>query len=90
MTPRKTAALAFNLPPGAATWLALGVDAAWTTEAHQLATLSDILNAANWQRGGCQGSRPKPLPRPREIREASEREARVVAKAEDFIRRNPN
>jgi len=37
---------------------------AWRLEHHLLALVADLLSAANWQRGGGQGSRPKPIRRP--------------------------
>ncbi|HET6154363.1 MAG TPA: hypothetical protein VFE15_15570 [Marmoricola sp.] len=36
----------------------------WTTEAHMLAAVLDALHGGNWQRGGGQGKRPKPIARP--------------------------
>jgi len=42
----------------------LGADAEWGTQEHLLALAVDTLNAANWQRGGGKGRRPKPIQRP--------------------------
>lgn len=39
-----------------------------------LLTIADILAAANWQRGGGRGQRPKPLPRPDPRAEKKRRE----------------
>lgn len=36
----------------------------WSLSDHLSAAAVDALNAANWQRGGGKGSRPKPVPRP--------------------------
>lgn len=59
-----------NLPPGAALWRAMGHDAAWPIEAHIAAYQVDVLNLANWQRGGGKGPKPKPYPRPAEAAKA--------------------
>jgi len=42
------------------------VETAWDTKDHLLAAAVDALNAANWQRGGGKGRRPKPIARPGE------------------------
>ena len=36
----------------------------WTRTDHLLALVVDVLQLANWQRGGGKGSKPKPIPRP--------------------------
>ena len=36
----------------------------WSAELHMLANVVDLLAAANWQRGGGKGGRPKPVKRP--------------------------
>lgn len=41
-----------------------GTAVVWTVTDHLLAAAVDALNAANWQRGGGKGSRPKPITRP--------------------------
>jgi hypothetical protein len=41
-----------------------GKDSIWTLEAQLLALIGDILNVANYQRGGGKGQKPKPLERP--------------------------
>lgn len=64
---RRLRVLVTNLPPGSATWRAMNLSAAWTDEAHLMATAVDVLAAANWQRSkdGQKGTnRPKPLQRP--------------------------
>ena len=42
----------------------LGPDAMWGLSEQLLAMTLDQLRNANWQRGGCKGPRPKPIPRP--------------------------
>lgn len=41
-----------------------GDAAQWDATEHLLAAAVDALNAANWQRSGGKGRRPKPVPRP--------------------------
>lgn len=41
-----------------------GDAAGWSVSDYLLAHVVDVLNMANWQRGGGKGSRPKPLQRP--------------------------
>lgn len=48
----------------------------WGTETHLLASVLDSLQAANWQRSGGRGSRPKGVRRPRKV------ERRVVRLAD--------
>lgn len=36
----------------------------WSAELHMLANIFDTVAAANWQRGGGKGGRPKPIKRP--------------------------
>lgn len=43
-----------------------GDQALWSTQDHLLALAVDALHAANWQRGGGKGKRPRPVPRPGE------------------------
>lgn len=38
----------------------------WTLPVALLADIYDVLNAANWQRSGGKGRRPKPWPRPKD------------------------
>lgn len=42
----------------------VGEGAEWSMSDHILAAILDSLNAANWQRGGGKGQRPKPMQRP--------------------------
>lgn len=37
---------------------------AWTVDTYLLAVITDALRGANWQRGGGQGDKPTPIPRP--------------------------
>lgn len=54
-----------TLPRTSATVRAtLGDAAEWSTTDHLLALVADLLAAANWQRGGGKGKRPKPIERP--------------------------
>ena len=41
-----------------------GAELQWDPATQLLAVIVDLLNAANWQRGGGKGPRPKPIPRP--------------------------
>lgn len=63
---RRLGVLIRQLPREAATTrAAAGEAAAWGDAEHLLASIVDVLNAANWQRSGKQNApRPKPLPRP--------------------------
>ena len=87
LTPRKAQVLAFNLPPGALTWQEMGSDNAWTVTDHLLADAVDALNGANFQRGGGKGEKPKPVPRPAELRELKERRQAMLDKATRFQQR---
>lgn len=61
---RKLVALLNHLPPESATVAALH-GPQWTRVEYLLASVVDVLAAANWQRQGKKGApRPKPLPRP--------------------------
>lgn len=84
MTPRRAAVLAMQLPAGARVWAAVGSDAAWTAETHMLANVGDVLVGANWQRGGGEGPKPTPVPRPGDERRASGRTAAMRAQAAAF------
>lgn len=54
-----------QLPPGARTVRALGGEVFdWNIDTHLLASIVDLLAAANWQRGGGKGPRPRPIERP--------------------------
>lgn len=54
-----------QLPAGSATHISTqGLRAAWTPGEYLLANVADSLAAANWQRGGGRGKKPKPVRRP--------------------------
>lgn len=54
-----------HLPLDSPLGIALHGEAArWDIKAHLLATVADLLQGANWQRGGGKGPKPKPIPRP--------------------------
>lgn len=84
LTPRKAQTLAIRLPPGALTWQDVGTDAAWSTESHLLAQIVDTLNAANYQRAGGKGDKPKPLPRPTDLKEIQDKRERMLQRASKF------
>jgi hypothetical protein len=87
LTPRKAAVLALHLPAGAMTWKAMGIDAAWTDEAHLLAFNGDVSQIANWQRGEGKGPKPKPIPRPGEKVRAEAKAATAADRARRFLAR---
>jgi len=87
MTPRKAGVLAMHLPPGAQTWVALGHDAAWTNAEHLAALQVDVAQLANWQRGGGEGPKPKPISRPGDDLRATVRGRAIEAKAKAFLAR---
>ena len=84
---RRASALAAYLPAGSAVWKVLNLDAAWTVQEHISALIADILQGANWQRGGGKGNQPKPLPRPAEARKQADKEKRSQAQAAAFLRK---
>lgn len=53
--------------------------ASWDVTDYLLAAVVDVLQGANWQRGGGKGQRPKPLPRPKSKVEIEEHNRRHVA-----------
>lgn len=64
-----------------------GPQANWTTETYLLANVVDLLQGANWQRGGGKGRKPQPVPRPRnaaEVREQRERMKRMEARHREW------
>lgn len=62
---RRLLAVVTNLPRTSALARSVHGEAVeWDTTEHLLAAAVDALNAANWQRGGGKGRRPKPVPRP--------------------------
>lgn len=62
----------------------MGVEQAWTTEAHLLAFGVDALRSGNWQRGGGSGKQPEPIPRPADIKKDQESNAARLAKARAY------
>jgi len=52
------------LPDESATKTAMRDGPAWTVDTHLLAGCFDVLRAANWQRSGGKGRRPRPTSRP--------------------------
>lgn len=76
MTVPRAANLTTHLPWGSAIFRAMGLDQAWTTGEHLAAQSVDLMAAANWQRGGGKGSRPKPIPRPSEAKALEDRKER--------------
>jgi hypothetical protein len=77
-----------GLPAGANTWQELGVDAAWTSGEHLLASAVDALHGANWQRGEGKGQPPKPLPRPSDIKAQKDKKSKIAERAERFRNKN--
>lgn len=90
LTPRKAQVLAIRLPPGALTWQEVGTDAAWSTESHLLAQVVDTLNAANYQRAGGKGEKPKPVPRPNDLKEIQTKRERMLQRAAKFKAKSRN
>lgn len=64
-----------HLPADSPLGVALNGEAArWGVLEHLAATQVDVLVAANWQRGGGKGARPKPITRPDPRAEKKRRE----------------
>lgn len=62
---RRLRAVLAYLPPTSALAKSMhGDKVEWGATEHLLASAVDALNAANWQRGGGKGKRPKPVTRP--------------------------
>jgi hypothetical protein len=76
-----------HLPTGAATWVAVGLDAAWSSEAHLVASLFDAVQIGNWQRAAGKGPKPKAAPRPGDTLRAELRGAAIEKRAQAFIAR---
>lgn len=51
-----------NLGPNSA--FSRAVNEQWGIEHHLLASIIDVLNLANWQRGGTEQNKPEPIARP--------------------------
>ena len=76
-----------QLPAGSATNISLGSDGSWTPGEHLAATAIDVLQIANWQRGGGKGEKPKRLTRPGEALATRNRQGRIAARAAAYKRR---
>ena len=76
-----------ELPFGSRVWIALNADAAWTTADYLAAEQADALTWANWQRAGGKGQKPKPIPRPADMRKKAETKAFNDAQAIAFVER---
>ena len=85
---RRLSVLIANLPKESATVREmLGAQfVEWSTTDWLLAGVIDVLQGANWQRGGGKGSRPKPVERPKSLPEI-ERKQREHAEAQDRVTR---
>ena len=80
LSPRRLLLFIEQLPPGSAVDRSIrGQCATWTISDYLLARAVDALEAANWQRGGGKGSRPKPVQRP-ESRIDRQRKTEYVAR----------
>jgi len=84
LSPRKAAVLAMQLPPGAQVWVSAGMDSAWTPGDHLAAHTVDVLQAANWQRSGGKGDKPKPIQRPGDSSRVEMKKVRQQARAREF------
>lgn len=77
-----------NLPDGARVWNALGLDRAWTTTDHLTAMQVDATNTVAWLNSdGSSNDRPKPIPRPSDLREAAEKAQRNRDRAARYLSR---
>lgn len=56
----------------------------WSTSDYLLAKVVDALNAGNWQRGGGKGTKPKPTPRPGDVKHAG-RDALPVDQMQEWL-----
>jgi hypothetical protein len=88
---RRLGVLVRQLPPEAALYRSMfGEKALWGSQEHLLALIADILNAANWQRGGDKNAkRPKPLPRPGDLpdRDLFRPKGRSIAEMDEKLKR---
>jgi hypothetical protein len=87
LTWRRLGVLIGTLPPESATLREINGPeySAWQTTDYLLAAVVDVLQGANWQRGGGKGARPKPLPRPKSLLQL-ERERREHEEAQERVR----
>lgn len=77
-----------QLPAGAQTWLSCGYDNAWTLMEYLTATLVDVTNAGNWQRGGDpKAKKPELVKRPADLRKGAATAGRNDARAQAFLER---
>lgn len=54
-----------STPPTSPLYVSIfGADSLWSLDSYLLALVADLLQGANYQRGGGKGKKPKPLPRP--------------------------
>lgn len=58
--------------------------AIWSTSDYLLAMVADAVNAGNWQRGGGKGTKPKPIPRPEDVKHAG-RDALPVDEMQEWL-----
>jgi len=65
-------------------------DASWSVTDHLLAAVVDVLQAANWQRAGdSKAPRPKPIPRPGDVK-ADDARADLIRRRALAFRERPN
>lgn len=67
-SPRLFLVLLMGLPPESnlrSAWMGGPEHRPWTLDTHLLATVVELLQGANYQRGGGKGTQPKPLQRPK-------------------------
>jgi len=79
----EAAQLAANLPDGSMVWRALDTSRAWTMDQHLLATLVDQMRAWMWAQSDPRkrGPRPKPLPRPGDVKPRHLRDDALIMSA---------
>lgn len=84
---RRLSVVASQLRPGSRVWQALKTDAMWTPEQYMAATLIDAVNLNSWISAnygveeGKQSPRPELYPRPGDLREEDDSEARMSKNA---------
>lgn len=91
MSWRELGVLVRQLPRESATFRVLNPDeSVWGLTDHLLAAVLDSLRAANWQRSGGKGPKPKPIPRPGVAGYSTERiagKARTMAEMDELVAR---
>lgn len=76
------------MPREARTVQELNPAALWGSTEHLLAGMFDVLQGANWQRGGGKGTRPRPIERPGSKQNATTYgKARPLAETRDLFDR---